>query len=201
MYVRITTVTGASDIEGGLDALRDQVVPEMRQQKGFGGLSASGDRSAGTVKVLALWETAADMEASESAADKSRGEAVRRMGGQVTVERFEQTYWEIADTPPSPGMRLHIRHIRMDPARIDEHQAYFRDNVVPEIKASPGFRAVRALIDRSTGEGRVSVVWADEDSLKAWLADSDRRRAVASGRGVEFGEDEFLEVLFGAFPS
>jgi hypothetical protein len=37
MHVRISTVTGESDIDGGLGFLRDQGVPQLQQQKGFRG--------------------------------------------------------------------------------------------------------------------------------------------------------------------
>ena len=198
MHVRITTVTGASDIDGGLAVLRDQVLPLMRQQTGFRGLSASGDRAAGVVTVLSVWDSEADLEASESAADKARGDAVRIMGGEVSVERYEQTAWTVGDTRPGPGAKLHIRHFKIDPARIEENLEFFRRTVVPEMKARPGFLAVRQLIDRSTGQGRAGSVWADEDSLSASLARSEQRRALAKDRGVELGEDRVLEVLFTA---
>ena len=198
MHVRITTVTGVSNIDGGLAVLRDQALPQMQQQTGFRGLSASGDRAAGVVKVLSVWDSEADLEASESAADKARGDAVRIMGGQVSVERYEQTVWTVGDTRPGPGAKLHIRHVKIDPARIEENLEFFRQTVVPEMKARPGFLAVRQLIDRSTGEGRTGSVWADEDSLSASLAQSEQRRALAKDRGVEFGEDRVLEVLFTA---
>jgi quinol monooxygenase YgiN len=198
MHARITTVTGASNIDGGLAVLRDQALPQMRQQTGFRGLSASGDRAAGVVTVLSVWDSEADLEASESAADKARGDAVRIMGGEVSVERYEQTVWTVGDTRPGPGAKLHIRHVKIDPARIEENLEFFRRTVVPEMKARPGFLAVRHLIDRSTGQARVGSVWADEDSLSASLAQSGQRRALAKDRGVEFGEDRVLEVLFTA---
>jgi heme-degrading monooxygenase HmoA len=199
MYVRITTVTGASDIDGGLAFLRDQVVPQMQQQKGFRSLSAAGDRAAGVVTVLSLWDSQADLEASESAANKARDDAARLMGGgEVSVERYEQTVWEVGDTRPGPGAKLHIRHIKIDPERIDDNLEFFRQTVVPDMKARPGFLAVRQLIDRSTGEGRVGSVWADQDSLAASLAQSEQRRAKAKDRGVEFGQDRVLEVLLNA---
>lgn len=198
MHVRITTVTDASNIDGGLAVLRDQVLPQMRQQHGFRGLSASGDRAAGVVAVLSVWDSEADLEASESAADKARGDAVRIMGGEVSVERYEQTVWAVGDTRPGPGAKLHIRHVKVDPARIEENLEFFRRTVVPEMRARPGFLAVRQLIDRSTGHGRAGSVWADEDSLSASLAQSGQRRALAKDRGVEFGEDRVLEVLFTA---
>jgi hypothetical protein len=63
---------------------------------------------------------------------------------------------------------------------------------------SPGFLAVRNLMNRTTGEGRVGTVWADEASLKAQLAQTEQRRSRASERGVTFGQDRIAEVLFAA---
>jgi hypothetical protein len=56
--------------------------------------------------------------------------------------------------------------------------------------------AVRHLIHRNTGEGRVGSLWTDEASLNASLAKSAQRRAAAKDRGVQFGEDRVLEVLY-----
>ncbi len=198
MHVRITTVTGASDIDGGLAVLRDTALPQMRKQQGFRGLSAAGDRAASVVTVLSLWDSKADLEASESVADKLRGEVARAMGGEVSVERYEQTVFAVADDRPAPGAKLHVRHVKVDPARIDENLEFFRQTVVPQMQARPGFLAVRHLIDRSTGQGRVGSVWADEGSLSRSLAESGQRRAMAQDRGVEFGEGRVLEVLFNA---
>lgn len=198
MHVRITTQTDVSDIDGALAFFRDQVVPEMRQQKGFGGLSVAGDRAAGVVTVLSVWDSQADLEASESAANEARGDAARLLGGELSVERYEQTIWEVGDAPPGPGAKLHIRHFKIDPNRVDDNLELFRERVVPDMKASSGFLAVRQLIDRGTGEGRVGTMWTDQDSLTAALAQAERRRATATDRGVEFGEDRVLEVLLNA---
>jgi hypothetical protein len=198
MHVRITSVNGASDIDAGLTFLRDHVVPQMRQHKGFRGLSAAGDRPAGVVTVLSVWESQGDLDSSESAADKARGDAIRLIGGEVTVERYEQTVWEVGATPPEPGALLHVRHVKMDPNLIDDNLEFFRQTVVPDMKATPGFLGVRHLIDRTTGRGRIGSVWADGASLVARLADADQRRARARNRGVEFGEDRVLEVLYTA---
>jgi heme-degrading monooxygenase HmoA len=196
MHARITTVTGATNIDRGLALLRDQVVPQMQQQKGFRGLSASGDRAAGVITVLSLWDSQVDLEASESAAGNARSDVVRLMGGQVWVERYEQTVWEVGDTRPGTGAKLHIRSIKVDPNRIDDNLDFFRRTVVPDMKARPGFLAVRHLLNRKTGEGRVGSLWIDEASLAASLAQSEQRRAAAKDRGVEFGEDRVLEVLY-----
>ena len=201
MYVRITQVTGATDIDRGIAVLRDQVVPELQHQKGYRGLSASGDRSAGRVTVLSMWDTAADLEASESSADKVRSDAMKVMGGQARVERYEQTVWETGAAPPAPGAKLHIRHISMDPELVDDNLIYFRQTVLPRMKATPGFIGVRQLIDRTTGEGRVGTLWADGDAMEASQQQFEQRRAEAVERGVRFGEEEVLEVLFASMPT
>jgi heme-degrading monooxygenase HmoA len=196
MYVRISTVTGASDIDGGLALLWSEALPQMEQQKGFGGIGVAGDREARIVSVLTAWETEADRDASESAAHKARADVARAMGGEVSVERYEQTVFQASDAPSGPGAKLHVREVKVDPARLDENLEFFRDNVVPELKARPGFLAVRQLVDRSTGEVRAGTVWTDARSLAASLAESEQRRPQARDRGVEFGEAKVLDLFF-----
>ena len=57
MFVRVNTVTGAKDMDAGVEFLRDKVVPEVRGQKGFRGLTASGNRSTGEFGILSIWES------------------------------------------------------------------------------------------------------------------------------------------------
>ena len=195
MFVRITTVTGARNLDAGIDFLRESVVPRLHEQNGFRGLFVSGDPSAGLVHVLAQWETRADLDASESAVDKTRDEAVRVMGGQVIVERFEQLMWLGTGTPPGAAARLHIRHAHVDPGRIEESFAFFGDSILPVIRSQPGFLGVRLLVDRDTGESRVGTMWSDEASMRASLAGADSWRAGASEHGVELGTGEELALL------
>jgi heme-degrading monooxygenase HmoA len=198
MHARLTTVTGASEIDKGLAYLRDSVVPQVQQQKGFRGLTASADRSTGLVLVLALWDSEADLDASESVADKARGESLKVLGGQARVDRFEQAIWEVGQAAPQPGAKLHVRPVKMESSRVDENLAYFKETVLPEIKGTPGFMSVRLLINRMTGEGRVGTLWADASTLEGARAKSEERRSTAAGRGVEFGEDMVLELVLAA---
>lgn len=197
MHVRITTVSGASAFDKGIDVLRDDILPRVREQHGFRGLSVSGDRSTGVVNVLTQWETEADLDASESVADKARSDTLSVIGGQTSVARYEQLLWEVV-TPPSPGAKLQIRDIKMDPQQIDDNLSFFKESVLPAMESTAGFLAVRNLMDRATGEGKVGSIWADDASVQAWLAQTDERRARAAERGVEFRNDQVLEVLFAA---
>ena len=75
MYTRLATWTDATDIDGGIEYLRSTALPIFQEQRGYRDLSASVDRSTGTLGVLSTWETEADRNASESALGKSRAEA------------------------------------------------------------------------------------------------------------------------------
>jgi heme-degrading monooxygenase HmoA len=198
MHARLTTVTGATKIDDGVAYLRDSVLPQVQQQKGFQGLTASADRSTGLVLVLALWESEADLDASESVADKARSQSLKVLGGQAKVDRFEQTVWEVGAVRPQPGAKLHVRPIKMDPSRVDENLIFFKETVLPEIKETPGFMSVRQLTNRKSGEGRVGTIWADAASLETAQAKSEERRPMAAGQGVEFGEDMVLELVLAA---
>jgi len=144
--------------------------------------------------VLTLWETEADRDASESAMLKVREEATEIIGGQLTVEFYEEMVRE-ATGAPGVGTSLLIRRIGMDPAKIEENVEYFKTEVLPQIKASPGFVAVRNMINRTTGEGVVGTVWTDAASMDAAAETAKQRQAQAAGR-VTFGEHSKRELLF-----
>lgn len=200
MHARITTMTGATRFDEGVEHLRGEVVPQLQQQKGYRGLSANVDRAAGIVSVLTLWETQADLDASESTGEKFRKEAAAAFDGHnQTVERYEQTVAESGPNPPTSTARLQIRRIRMEPALVDDNLAFFKEAVLPEIMASSGCLGVRHMIDRTSGEGAVGTVWADDISMKAAAGRTDERRATAASRGVEFGEVFERELLFSAW--
>jgi heme-degrading monooxygenase HmoA len=198
MDARVITVRGASRFDDTVDFIRDTVLSDLRQQKGFKSINLAGDRSAGVFSVLTVWESEADRDASEGFSEKARNQALEILGGELTVAHLEQVLWETVSTSPAPGAKLHVRPIKMDPAKVDENLEFFRQTVLPDIKATPGFLGVRQLINRQSGEGFVGSVWADEASLQTALEKAEQRRPLGASRGVEFGDDRVLEILFRA---
>jgi heme-degrading monooxygenase HmoA len=195
MFNRIVTFTGITDIDAGVRYLQDTVAPLLRNQKGFRGVTASVDRSGGVLGVLSLWDTEADRDASDSALGKSREEGQRIIGGKVTVELFEELGAETVE-PPTVGCSLLVRRISMDPAKVEENLDYFRREVLPLIKAGPGFRAMRQMINRQTGEGMVGTVWADQAAMDAAAEAAEARRQQAAQQRVTFGEQSKRELVF-----
>jgi heme-degrading monooxygenase HmoA len=195
MFTRTVTFTGVTGIDAGVRYLQDTVAPLLAEQRGFRGVSAGADRSGGVVGVLSLWETEADRDASASTLANARQEGQRIIGGEMTVEHFEELLYEV-DQPPKVGCSLLLRRISMDPAKIEENLGFFRREVLPQFKAQPGFCAVRNMINRQTGEGMVGTVWTDKASVDAAAAAAEARRPQAEQRGVTFGEQRKLEIVF-----
>jgi heme-degrading monooxygenase HmoA len=197
MFVRVLTFAGADHIDEGIRFVRDEAVPVLRQQHGYRGVAVSADRSGGVLGVVSRWETAADREASDSALAKSREDGRRVIGGTLTVELFEEAVWDVAE-PPVPGSSfLRLRRTSMDPARIDENLEFFRTVAVPELRATPGFQAVRNMINRDDGTGLVGTVWADEAAMEAGEArGAARRQRATAERGVTFTGESSREIAF-----
>ena len=57
----------------------------------------------GVLGILSLWETQSDRDSSESALAKSRQEGLDIIGGDLTVETFEQLVAEVGDHRRDPG--------------------------------------------------------------------------------------------------
>jgi heme-degrading monooxygenase HmoA len=195
MHTRVVTFTGAKNIDKGVAYVRDEVVPNLNAQHGYRGLTVSADRSGGVLGVLSLWETEADRDASDGALAKNRQEGLDIIGGEISVETFEQLLAEIS-APPEAGSPLMVTRISMEPKKIDENFAFFKEDVLPRIRSSSGFRSLRNMMNRQTGHGLVGVIWSDQQAMESAAAEAQSRRQAAIDRGVKFGDVSFREIVF-----
>lgn len=194
MFTRLLTFKRATDIDGGVTYLRDEVLPVLNGQHGYRGVTASADRAGAVLGILSLWESESDRAASDSALGKAREEAVKIVGGDLTVENLEQVA-EVITKPPMAGCALMVTRTSMDPASVDDNIVFFKNEVVAQIKAEPGFCALRNMIDRQTGRGLVGTVWENRGAMEAFAAKSSERRAPAVSRGIRFDETSYRELL------
>lgn len=197
MHCRVATFTGATDIDAGTGFVREKVIPAMRDQKGYRGLNASADRSHGVLGVLTMWDTEAERDASWDALARLRREGLDTIGGDMSVDNYELMLQVTGDIPPEPGSSLMLLPVSVDPARVDEHLASFRSQVLPEIKAAPGFLALRLLMNREAGSGITSTTWSDQSAMAAAAAAAESRRADAAALGVLFGEPSYRKIIAG----
>jgi hypothetical protein len=195
MYTRLLTFTGAKNIDAGVEYLRDEALPVLRAQHGYRGVSASADRAGAVMSILSLWDTEADRAASDSALGKAREEAVKLVGGTLTVENLEEVASAVTKAP-GPGCALHVSRVSMDPASVDANITYFKEEVLPQMQAAPGFCALRNMADRQSGRAAVGIIFEDRASLDAFMAGGEERRAPAVARGISFDDSSVREILF-----
>jgi len=199
MFVRIVTVTGAKDIDGGLQFVKETVAPLLRQQHGWQGTTASANRSTGEVSVLSQWASKADLDASEGALQKSRAEAQAIFGGDMTVDIGEQVVFDVLK-PPFLGARLLLRPLSMDPAKVEENAEFFKSTVLPQIRSGEGYLALRNVINRESGRGAVGSLWENDEALEAAAAVAEERRPMGEAHGISFEPFSKREVVFADLP-
>ena len=83
----------------------------------------------------------------------------------------------------------------MDPAAIDDNVPYLKNEMLPQIKAQPGFCGLRNMIDRQSGRGVTGTVWEDRKAMEAFAAGMSERRAPAVSRGIRFDDTTYREIL------
>lgn len=194
MQVRVITVSGVTNVDAGVDLIRDQVLPICHAQKGYLGTTVSVDRENSVYGIITMWETTEDREASNDALAQSRIDVANAVGGSFTVENYEQVVME-ANAMPSVGSALSVARLSMNPDQVDENVDYFRSTPLPAMLATPGVQAVRNLVNRETGQAIVGVVFSDADALSAAADASASRREAAAARGITFESVSNREIL------
>jgi heme-degrading monooxygenase HmoA len=198
MHARVLSFEGVSNIDETVTFIREKALPQVRQQKGYLGLSVSVDRSARSVNVMSSWDNEENLQASRDALAGLRAEGAGVAGtAEPALVHLEVLVNEVGDRPPAEGCRLRVVRLQADAARIDDEAAWMRSSVVPVLRSTPGFRAVRLMVDRSSGQGSVGTVWADDAALEGSEKVGQERRQEAAGRGViSFGDISRREIVF-----
>jgi heme-degrading monooxygenase HmoA len=99
-FVRLVTVNGDPDkLDAGVVQIRNHVLPVLKAQKGYRATIVSIDRQTGRMAASTVWETKADLDASESKLAGPRAEAAKAAGAgpqDVQVEIFETAVVEMS---------------------------------------------------------------------------------------------------------
>jgi heme-degrading monooxygenase HmoA len=99
MFARVSTFQGPPDQTAeGIRVAREQILPAARLMEGFKGIYLLYDRESGKSLSVTLWETKADMQASEEAASHVRAQSAEASGDEVIdVERYEVALQTLVD--------------------------------------------------------------------------------------------------------
>lgn len=92
MFARQSTLQGKPDQIGtGIRNFNEQILPALRQLKGFAGCQFLADRKGGKVVAITFWETEEALRDSEAKANELRRTAATQVEAtsEPLVERFE----------------------------------------------------------------------------------------------------------------
>ena len=196
MYARTTTITAdPTRMDDGIADVRDNVLPAVSDMEGCIGLSMLCDRDSGRCIVTTAWETEEAMAATRDRVKQMRARATEQFGGHDP----QVQEWEIALVH-----RLHhagdhacarVGWNRMDPGRADEVLDAFRTRIMPRLDDMPGFCSFSLMVDRQTGLGSLTAVYADRAALDASRDQVTKmREAFAQQMGMEILEVAEFEV-------
>jgi quinol monooxygenase YgiN len=159
MFARSTTIQGnPQNMDSGIDYVRRQVMPALREMEGCVGLSMLCDRETGRCIITSAWRDEAAMHDTEGAVYDLRRRAAEMLGGSPEVQE-----WEIALMH-----RMHEAHngacarviwVTGDPARTEDDVASFRMGVLPKMEELPGFCSVSLMLDRDKGRWATTVTY------------------------------------------
>jgi hypothetical protein len=99
-FVRVVRFSGdAARIDEGLTFLRGTVLPQLKALSGFRAVICGVDRANGLGNISTVWNTMADLKASDTQIAQVRQDALGRFGARdVTIDVYEGVYVEIAAT-------------------------------------------------------------------------------------------------------
>ena len=97
MFARLHVLqTTPEQHDRGLELVRDQLLPWLRDASGFRGLIRLDDREAGKTLVITLWADEQSLRASDEAGDRF-GELTAETSGakRLALERYEATLFDV----------------------------------------------------------------------------------------------------------
>jgi hypothetical protein len=97
VYARVSTLEGSPEqIDEGLRFVKEEILPTGKDDPGFKGLIALGDRNSGKALSITLWEREEDMRATEQDADQLRSSWAEASGQEIaSVESYEVGLFEV----------------------------------------------------------------------------------------------------------
>jgi quinol monooxygenase YgiN len=197
MYARTTTISADPQrLHEGVADVRDNVMPAVAEMPGYTGLSMLCDRDTGRCIVTTGWQDEESMAASRDKVMQMRERAAQRFNSRDT----EVQEWEIAVMHrlhnAGDEAYAHVVWSRTDPTLTGENLEAFRSQIVPRMDEVPGFCSMSLLIDRRTGHGSLTAVYADRAAMDAARDTMSMMRDQFTGqRGIMVTEEADFEVV------
>lgn len=198
MFSRVVRLKGdANKTDEALKLWTESVLPLIKKQKGYAGVSMLRNRTTGDGVSVTYWETEQAMKESRG---NIRPEAQRIMastGGSIVEENDCEVAVMERFQPPKANVWVRLTTIEGDPSKIDKGIADYKSSVVPTVQKQRGARAAILLVDRQAGKSFSGTLWDTEKDLQnSEAAVSGLRKEIADKVGAKGPRVEAFEIAF-----
>jgi heme-degrading monooxygenase HmoA len=160
MYARVRTYRiKQGQVDERLRYARESSIDAYKKQKGFQGVLILVDPDEHKNMTVGLWDTEADMLASERAEEAAEKSAHRsHASGEVTTEHFE-----IKDRSGGFGQCARVRTFQLAPGQVDAYLRNMREVADPYWTTVPGRKGRLILIDEASNKN-ITIAFFDNEA-------------------------------------
>jgi len=97
VFARVHTVeTSPEQHDRGLEIVRDQILPWLRDSSGFRGLIRLADRAGGKTLVITLWADEETLQASAASSEQMGSLTISTTGAtRLALEEYDVTFFDV----------------------------------------------------------------------------------------------------------
>jgi len=197
-YTRVVRLKGdPTKVEEQIRLWTQDVLPVIKKQKGFTGVTLLGNRKTGDAMTVSYWETEGTMKDARGNVRPEALKMLSKIGGSIVdddecevalLERFK---------PPMAGAYARVTTVHGDPAHASDAISNFQENILPAIAKQPGARAAYFFVNRQSGKTFGGSIWDTEHDLQKSEASIGTLRADAVKKfGGRDARTEAFEIYF-----
>ncbi len=198
MHSRVVRIKGdPAKANEGIQNWTQQILPQIKRQKGFAGVSLIVNRKAGEGLSVSYWQTEQAMKEARPQILPT-GEKVLATTGSRIIEEDE---YEVAVLerfqPPKSGVWVRVTTAQADPAKVSDGISAVKSKGVPLAKKQPGARAFIQFVNRQSGKSLVATIWDTEKDLQnSEAASAALRQELSKQVGAPSPKVEVFEIVY-----
>jgi hypothetical protein len=179
-YTRVVRLKGdPARVEEAIKLWTQDILPVLKRQKGFTGVTLLGNRKTGDALTVSYWETEGAMKDARGQVRPEALKMLSKIGGSIVdddecevalLERFK---------PPMAGAYARVTSVQGDPAQASDAISNFKENILPAIAKQTGARAAYFFVNRQSGKTFAGSIWDTEHDLQKSEASIGTLRADA----------------------
>ncbi len=174
-----------------------EVLPTIKKQKGFGGVTLIGNRKIGNSLSVSYWESGHAMKDARGQVRPEALASLGKTGGSIIGDDECEVAFLERFQPATAGGWVRLTTVQGDPAQLSQAVSNFREAIVPSLRRQSGCRTAYFFANRQTGKTFAGSVWDTQQDLHKSEASIRELRAEAINRfGGREAKTEAMEMYF-----